>query len=707
MHRNIDTSLTWWDRVNNEYKWLRNSLGNRYKFERSIGVVIAIGDYIGDFKPLSSPAKDAVRMRDFLLNEAGFDEVHVLIDEDASSENIRHLMEDIIPDRVTEDDRLLLYWSGHGGSGKDSRDYPYGFLALQDASKDGKQGSIYMDEVRRWLRRIDARHVLFLIDACYSARALQMMSSGEDPVWEQMAAPAEHMLTSSGGQDVSYGYTDGSGGLFTTAFLRAARGSADANKDGLTTITEIASYLEPQLSKMTHLGFTQSPQFGAIGLDTGRFFFLSGHSPPNSQAPSEPKPIESSGFDACTAANADYEIFVRGAQDCLEVEIFLENHKESSDCTAVKAAERRKESLCEFAAAAPPRDPCSSVVPPEGMRCSVDPQGRAVFQDIVSVPLATINTDPVTLRVQTHYSPETSSGRAVAQFADAVSSRSGGKVSFEVFYSSSVVRSVDTFDAAATGILDCDMTGGGYQTGKDPAFWLVGDIYGGYETPEQQIKWLNFGDAEEIVQELYSKYGMHFVGWWIAGPESLTASTPIRGLEDVKGLKIRTPPGVLSRTWQRLGASPIVMDFTEIFTALETGILDGADASNLVNNVGLGLYDISRHTAYPGFHSMPSDHLACNKDMWDGLPVVVQNLIGEELRAMAADLAASTRIENDEAAREVRDQGVSIYVWSRQDRMTFRQAALDEFEATLVSNSLGQRLLRSHRQYMGQIGLLN
>ena len=47
------------------------------------------------------------------------------------------------------------------------------------------------------------------------------------------------------------------------------------------------------------------------------------------------------------------------------------------------------------------------------------------------------------------------------------------------------------------------------------------------------------------------------------------------------------------------------MDFTEIFTALETGIIDGADAANLTNNVGLGLYDIAEHTNFPGFHSMP------------------------------------------------------------------------------------------------------
>ena len=72
--------------------------------------------------------------------------------------------------------------------------------------------------------------------------------------------------------------------------------------------------------------------------------------------------------------------------------------------------------------------------------------------------------------------------------------------------------------------------------------------------------------------------------------------------------------------FEELGASPIVMDFNEIFTALETGIIDGADAANLTNNIGLGLYDIAKHTNYPGFHSMPADHLACRKDVWDAMP---------------------------------------------------------------------------------------
>jgi len=95
-----------------------------------------------------------------------------------------------------------------------------------------------------------------------------------------------------------------------------------------------------------------------------------------------------------------------------------------------------------------------------------------------------------TLRIQTHYAPETVSGKLAGQFVDDVQTMSGGDIKIEMFYSSSVVATVETFDAAANGILDCDMTGGAYQTGKNAGFQFVGDIMGGYDTPYQQLSWL-------------------------------------------------------------------------------------------------------------------------------------------------------------------------------------------------------------------------
>ena len=147
------------------------------------------------------------------------------------------------------------------------------------------------------------------------------------------------------------------------------------------------------------------------------------------------------------------------------------------------------------------------------------------------------------LRIQTHYAPETVSGKLAAQYMEDINKMSNGEITVEMFYSSSVVKSVETFDAAATGILDCDMTGAGYQVGKNPAFQFVGDIMGGYATPYQQLSWLYSGGLEDA-QALYNAYDMQLIGWWVYGQESLASSQPLDGPDSLRNFKFRSPPGL-------------------------------------------------------------------------------------------------------------------------------------------------------------------
>lgn len=97
--------------------------------------------------------------------------------------------------------------------------------------------------------------------------------------------------------------------------------------------------------------------------------------------------------------------------------------------------------------------------------------------------MGTANAADFNLRMQTQYAAETVSGRLAQGFIDNVEAMSGGRVEIEMFWSSAVVATVEGFDAAASGILDGEMHGGAYQTGKNPAFQFVGDPMGGYDDP--------------------------------------------------------------------------------------------------------------------------------------------------------------------------------------------------------------------------------
>ncbi|WP_292291701.1 TRAP transporter substrate-binding protein [Marivita sp.] len=315
--------------------------------------------------------------------------------------------------------------------------------------------------------------------------------------------------------------------------------------------------------------------------------------------------------------------------------------------------------------------------------------------------------EPVTLRIQTHYATEHPTGKMLATWIDDVQTMSGGDITIEMFYSSSVVATVETFDAAINGIVDCDATGGAYQTGKNPAFQFVGDIMGGYDTPWQQYSWLYHGGGWEAAQELYNAQNMQLIGWAIYGQESFASSKPLRGPEDLQGWKFRSPPGMETEIFEKMGASPIVMDFTEIFTALETGIIDGADASGLANNVGLGLYDIVQHATYPGFHSMPSDHLACNKDVWDNLTEQQRRIMDTAWQKLSFQIAMANEKANTEAAAALQEQGVTLYAWSDEDRKEFRIAAQAAWDDWATRSPEAAALVDSHKSYLRQLGLIN
>src|SRR3546814_18522953 len=96
------------------------------------------------------------------------------------------------------------------------------------------------------------------------------------------------------------------------------------------------------------------------------------------------------------------------------------------------------------------------------------------------------------------------------------------------------------------------------------------------------------------------------------------------------------------------------MDFTEVFTAMETGIIEGTDYSGLANNVSFGLYDLVKHATYPGFHSMPSDHLAIRKDAWDALPDDQKRIAAVDMQTPSFQHAHTVELDNTKAEAALR-----------------------------------------------------
>ena len=318
---------------------------------------------------------------------------------------------------------------------------------------------------------------------------------------------------------------------------------------------------------------------------------------------------------------------------------------------------------------------------------------------------AAVAQENFTLRVQSLFSNESIAGKSLARYYDDLEVMSDGRITIEAFYSAAVVKSVETFDAVANGILDGDTTQPSYQTGKDTAFQFIGDVMGGYDTPWQFYAFFYNGGGLEIAEELYRGYGMELIGWWIHGQEALSSTRPIAGLADLENWKFRSPPGMETSIFASLGASPIVMDFTEVFTALESGVIDGADAANLSTNQSLGIYDMAKHATYPGFHSMPADHFAIRLDLWESMPEDLQRIIDVAWQKHAFRNTLDHAVEIQRAANELSEQGITLHDWSAEDRATYRESAVAAWDEYATSET-AKELVTAHREFLGKIGLL-
>ena len=102
---------------------------------------------------------------------------------------------------------------------------------------------------------------------------------------------------------------------------------------------------------------------------------------------------------------------------------------------------------------------------------------------------------------------------------------------------------------------------------------------------------------------------------------------------------------------------------------------------------------------------MPSDHLACNKEVWDELPPHIQRIMEVAMQKLGFQTALTFEVKNNEAAAMLKEQGVTLYDWSQEDRDAFRKGAQAAWDSFAEESPLAQDLVKSHRAFLASLGL--
>ncbi|MEM7023148.1 MAG: TRAP transporter substrate-binding protein [Pseudomonadota bacterium] len=300
------------------------------------------------------------------------------------------------------------------------------------------------------------------------------------------------------------------------------------------------------------------------------------------------------------------------------------------------------------------------------------------------------------------------------EWAPKVEAMSGGELKLELLPAGSVVPYRETMDAVAAGVLDGDLTAVSYFAGRDPGFAIIGDLIAGYDTPDQVQAFCMRGGGKEVLQEMIDAQtggAVHVVGCGPYAKEALVSKVPIRTVEDFEGVKIRSPEGLAAEVFRRAGASPVALPFSEVFTSLEKGIVDAADASAYVNNDNTGMHKIAKYPLYPGIHSMAVLQFTINQDVWEGLSPQLQEILDVWYYAAYNDLRRHADIKDREMVQRDRSgggpEGIEVIDWPQEERDKFRVIAVGAWKDYAAQSDLAGKAYETHINYMQSIGLLS
>jgi TRAP-type mannitol/chloroaromatic compound transport system substrate-binding protein len=312
-----------------------------------------------------------------------------------------------------------------------------------------------------------------------------------------------------------------------------------------------------------------------------------------------------------------------------------------------------------------------------------------------------------TWKMQTLWPDGSTNQAIIEEFATNVETATEGEIKIDVYGVGTVVPFTETLQAVGRGILQAQHSGSVYFAGQEPALALIGEISGAYENPQQLTGWFYEGGGLELAREAYAQFNIFYVGPVLWGMESNPTKRLVEGVDDLKGLKIRTTQGVASELMASLGASPVSMAGSEVFSALDKGVIDAADWGTLGMNAQLGLHQVAKYELYPGFFQMPAADLAVNLDTWNKLSLENQNKIEAAVRDLNHSMISQLGTLDEEAIATAEEEGLILVDWPQEERAKFREAASKIWANWGAKSELAERVYESHMDYLRKIGLLD
>jgi TRAP-type C4-dicarboxylate transport system substrate-binding protein len=308
---------------------------------------------------------------------------------------------------------------------------------------------------------------------------------------------------------------------------------------------------------------------------------------------------------------------------------------------------------------------------------------QAAFEDV----------DPIELHTQTPAPKGSPTGKNIEEYVAAVEDWSDGKITFDVAYSNAVAEPTENDDALRDGRLDIASTLPIYEPTEYPANAAL--IEGGFISDQSAFAgalssnaWPNeVAFANDDIMKEWDDHGIvPLVPVYNSGANAFFCADVRRSLDDIKGASVGTGGTAQTAQVEALGGSPASIPYTELFESLERGVVDCTVSSPTVAVLGGFASAAPNVTVDPqaGFALAPGTW-AVSKTIWDGLPLVAQQLLWDRSDVFIGDNITEKIFPNNaEMAKTVKAAGGSVEEFDEDARTTLQEA-----NATLLDNLRG------------------
>ncbi len=279
---------------------------------------------------------------------------------------------------------------------------------------------------------------------------------------------------------------------------------------------------------------------------------------------------------------------------------------------------------------------------------------------------------PIVIKFSHVVAADTPKGKASEFFAKRAAELTKGKVKVEVYANSALYKDKEELEALQIGAVQM----------LAPSLAKFGPLgVKEFEAFDFPFIFDDTADLHKITQgavgaSLLAKLeprGIKGLAFWDNGFKSFSANTPIKSAADMKGKKFRIQSSkVLEEEIRSVGGIPQVMAFSEVYQALQTGVVDGTE-NPISNFYTQKMHEVQKHLSITN-HGYLGYAVIANKKFWDGLPTDIHAQLEQAMKDATAYANKIAQEENDQALEGVKKSGkTTVYVLTNDERLALKK----------------------------------